>query len=109
MAYSLLRPTCRCGGLVEALRVLKLGVAICASCQFITGYPTRAPYKSIAARYGHILDQLGGASFNERDFSEGVLLAFELERADYKLGLTKVFFRSTCSGGAANAPAPQAE
>ena len=71
----------RCGGLIEALRVLKLG------------YPTRVPYDQLYERYGKILHEHMGGDVNKRDFCEAILFAFDLERADYQLGLTKVFFR----------------
>ena len=37
------RPQLRCGGLMEALRILKLG------------YPSRTSYKQIHERFGHLL------------------------------------------------------
>jgi len=69
----------RCGGLIEALRILKLG------------YPTRAPYDKIYDRYGVILKN--SSHVNKRDFCEAVLYAFDLGKEDYALGLTKVFFK----------------
>lgn len=73
------------GGVVEALRILKLG------------YPSRVPYADILARYGHILPAKpgGGAPSPalQKEFTEAVFLAFGLERDAYQLGLTKVFFR----------------
>ena len=38
-----IRPQLRNGGLIEALRILKLG------------YPSRCTYKHVASRYGHLL------------------------------------------------------
>ena len=71
----------RCGGLIEAVRILKLG------------FPSRVSYSSIFNRYGHVLKQLGLVDVNERDFCESVLFAFDVDRTEYRLGLTKVFFK----------------
>ncbi len=75
------RPQLRCGGLIEALRVLKLG------------YPSRCPYSDIYARFGHLLSRVYGDNLNQKDFTEAVFVAFGLDAKDYQLGLTKVFFR----------------
>jgi myosin VI len=71
------RPQLRCGGLVEALRILKLG------------YPSRVSYNEIYTRYGHLMEK----ELNEKDFTEAVFLAFGMHEDDYQLGLTKVFFK----------------
>ncbi len=52
----------------------------------------RAPYDQIYARYGKILEA-SSAQINVRDFCEAVLFAFDLNKDDYQLGLTKVFFK----------------
>lgn len=54
--------------------------------------PDRAQYKDVYARYGKILPNTG-SQVNERDFCEAVLYAFDLNKSDYLMGLTKVFFR----------------
>jgi len=76
------RPQLRCGGIIEALRVLKLG------------YPSRVPYADIHGRFGHLLKHSPSSSHsNQKDFAEAVFLAFGLDPKEYQLGLTKVFFR----------------
>jgi tetratricopeptide (TPR) repeat protein len=78
------RPQLRCGGLIEALRILKCG------------FPTRCPYQVVYDRFSKLL-QPTPANVNVRDFTEGifVLLAHPngLSPADYQMGLTMVFFR----------------
>lgn len=75
--HEYVRPQLRCGGLIEALRVLKLG------------FPSRCTYESIYQRFGHLYP----GKLNHKDFAECVFVAFGLERKFYQLGLTKVFFR----------------
>jgi len=71
----------RSGGLVEALRVLKLG------------YPTRVPYKKIwDSFHGKIQNPLVN-NLDMMGFSEVVLAAFDVDKSWYELGLTKIFFR----------------
>merc|ERR1719233_2869994 len=71
----------RSGGLVEALRVLKLG------------YPTRVPYKKIWDTFhGKIQNPLVD-NLDMMGFSEVVLAAFDVDKSWYELGLTKIFFR----------------
>jgi myosin-5 len=70
----------RNGGLVEALRILKCG------------YPSRCTYEQLHSRYGKALTSLP-KNMNKRDFCEAILAAFELDKQEYQLGLTKVFFR----------------
>ena len=70
-------PQLRCGGLIEALRILKLG------------FPSRVSYNEIHSRYGHVIPM----KLTPRDFTEAMFLAFGLNQKEYQLGLTKVFFR----------------
>lgn len=84
------RPQLRCGGIIEALRVLKLG------------YPSRIPYQQIYERYGQILpkDIMGSGdqgaevtALRQKDFCEVIFTAFGISPKDYQFGLTKVFFK----------------
>lgn len=75
------RSQLRYGGLIEALRILKCG------------YPTRISYVDVHERYGKILGTRQSPHLNKRDFCEAVLVAYGLERTEYQLGLTKVFFK----------------
>merc|ERR1719464_1406849 len=69
------------GGLIEALRVLKLG------------YPTRVPYQKIwDGFHGRIQNPLVN-NLNKMGFAEVVLAAFGVNTAFYELGLTKIFFK----------------
>jgi myosin heavy subunit len=71
----------RCGGLVEALKVLKLG------------YPTRVLYSTLYERYhGQVQNPLI-KNMNEEAFSTALLIAFDVDENDYELGLTKIFFK----------------
>jgi myosin-6 len=80
------RPQLRCGGLIEALRIIKLG------------FPTRCAYKRIHELFGSILKDKPVTNLNLRDFSEGLLNAIgdpktKPTKAEYQLGLTMIFFR----------------
>lgn len=71
----------RSGGLIEALRVLKLG------------YPTRVPYQKIwDSFHGKIQNPLVN-NLNKMGFAEVVLAAFAVDTSFYELGLTKIFFK----------------
>merc|ERR1712048_526753 len=71
----------RCGGLVEALKVLKLG------------YPTRVPYSELYDRYhGNVTNPLI-KNMGPEAFSTALLIAFDVSEDDYELGLTKIFFK----------------
>eukprot|EP01084_Bolivina_argentea_P239483 402525_1 len=71
----------RCGGLVEALKVLKLG------------YPTRVPYRTLYDRYhGNVTNPLI-KNMGPEAFSTALLIAFDVSEEDYELGLTKIFFK----------------
>merc|ERR1719334_210036 len=71
----------RSGGLIEALRVLKLG------------YPTRVPYQRIWDKFhGKISNPLIN-NLGQMGFAEAVLMAFGVDRTTYELGLTKIFFK----------------
>ncbi len=93
------RPQLRYGGLVEALRVLKLGFPRCATRAWVRPTPmcscmrSRVPYTEIYERYGKGIEKQRGRPLNPQDFTEAVFLAFGCDPAGYQLGLTKVFFR----------------
>eukprot|EP01083_Nonionella_stella_P145898 458181_1 len=71
----------RCGGVIEALRVIKLG------------YPTRISYSSIDEQFGTTVQHPRLAGFSGRQFTEAILVAFGLNSQNYEMGLTKVFFK----------------
>merc|ERR1719150_2216258 len=71
----------RSGGLIEALRVLKLG------------YPTRVPYKTLWDKFhGKIQNPLIN-NLGQMGFAQAVLMAFGVDDTTYELGLTKIFFK----------------
>merc|ERR1719281_867497 len=71
----------RSGGLIEALRVLKLG------------YPTRVPYQKIWDKFnGKIKNPLVN-NLGQMGFAQAVLMAFGVDETTYELGLTKIFFK----------------
>jgi len=71
----------RCGGLVEALKVLKLG------------YPTRVPYSTLYDGYHHAVTNPLIKNMGPEAFSTALLIAFDVAEEDYELGLTKIFFK----------------
>ena len=77
--HTLNHPQLECGGIIEALRILKCG------------YPTRCTYDDIFDRYGSILNPTP-PDLNKRDFCEAILrnAGETLERSEFQLGLTKV-------------------
>eukprot|EP00954_Amorphochlora_amoebiformis_P015098 1182965-Amorphochlora_amoeboformis.AAC.1 len=74
----------RCGGLIEAIKIIKCG------------YPTRVQYQAIFGRYGPSVfknDRKKMATVNHRDFCEAILRSFNKNRSHFEMGLTKVFFK----------------
>eukprot|EP00497_Spongosphaera_streptacantha_P001930 TRINITY_DN24_c0_g1_i1.p1 TRINITY_DN24_c0_g1~~TRINITY_DN24_c0_g1_i1.p1 ORF type:complete len:435 (+),score=124.95 TRINITY_DN24_c0_g1_i1:146-1450(+) len=71
----------RCGGLIQALKVLKLG------------YPTRVPYDTLYDRYHSVIDNKLIKNLDPPGFAEAILVAWEVTRKDFELGLTKIFFK----------------
>merc|ERR1719450_1070445 len=71
----------RSGGILEALRVLKLG------------YPTRVEYNVLYARYQGKIDNPLVNNLPPNKFAAAVLIAFGVNREEYELGLTKIFFK----------------
>lgn len=84
------RPQLRCGGLIEALRIIKLG------------FPTRCAYKRVHELFAPILkDQKPMPNLNIRDFTEAIMFicgdkSKKVTFGDYQLGLSMVFFRPGC-------------
>ena len=71
----------RCSGMMEALRLMH------------SGFPTRCPYEDLYDRYKDMMPR-SIASLDSPSFCEILLMALGLDRADYQLGITKVFFRA---------------
>ncbi|ETO31546.1 hypothetical protein RFI_05576 [Reticulomyxa filosa] len=71
----------RCGGLVEALKVLALG------------YPTRVPYNTLYEKYHSTVNNPLIRNMGPESFSTALLIAFDVSEDDYELGLTKIFFK----------------
>merc|ERR1719510_629551 len=71
----------RCGGIVEALRVLKLG------------YPTRVPYDTLYDRFHAAIENPLIRNLDPAGFAEAILMAWDVTKKDYELGLTKIFFK----------------
>merc|ERR1712190_657805 len=78
---SVMEHQLRCGGLVEALKVLKLG------------YPTRVPYDTLYDEWHGNLNNPLLKNMDKVTFSSALLIAFDVSEADYELGLTKIFFK----------------
>merc|ERR1719145_537485 len=78
---TLVEDQLRSGGLIEALRVLKLG------------YPTRVPYQRVWDKFnGKIKNPLVN-NLGMMGFAQAVLMAFGVDGTTYELGLTKIFFK----------------
>eukprot|EP00808_Paulinella_micropora_P011794 g23498.t1 len=80
------RPQLRCGGLIEALRIIKLG------------FPTRCKYARVLELFQGILKDKPITNLNPRDFTEAVMAvvgnkSLKPTREEYQMGLTMVFFR----------------
>jgi len=71
----------RCGGLLEALQVLTLG------------YPTRVPYDTLYQKFHGVIDNPLIKNLGSSAFSEAILIAWQVTKADFELGLTKIFFK----------------
>ncbi|KNC46134.1 defective spermatogenesis protein 15 [Thecamonas trahens ATCC 50062] len=71
----------RCAGMLEALLLMQ------------TGYPTRCKFTELCALYKHLMPP-ALARLEPAVFCEALLFALELDRRDFQLGLTQVFFRA---------------
>eukprot|EP00741_Cyanophora_paradoxa_P014639 tig00020816_g14119.t1 len=71
----------RASGMLEAVRMLH------------AGYPTRCTFDTLHQRYAGSVPAALGALGPAR-FAEALLIALDVPRADFKVGLTRVFFRS---------------
>ena len=71
----------RCSGMMEALALMQ------------GGYPTRCSFESLYDRYKEGMPPVI-ANLPPPQFCEALLFALDLDRDDFQLGLTKVFFRS---------------
>merc|ERR1719461_116388 len=71
----------RSGGLIEALRVLKLG------------YPTRVPYQRVWDKFNGKIKNPIVNNLDQMGFAQAVLMAFGVDETTYELGLTKIFFK----------------
>eukprot|EP01083_Nonionella_stella_P117405 349855_1 len=72
----------RCGGLIQALKVMKLG------------YPTRISYEALETQYRDKLQEHPLLeSLDVSEYWSAVLAGFGYDRARYQFGLTKIFFK----------------
>ena len=71
----------RCSGMMEALRLMH------------AGFPTRCPYDDLYGRYKDMMPR-SIAALDSPSFCEILLMALGLNKEDYQLGITKVFFRA---------------
>merc|ERR1719510_934829 len=78
---TLVEDQLRSGGLIEALRVLKLG------------YPTRVPYQRIWDKFHDKIKNPLVKNLGQMGFAQAVLMAFGVDATTYELGLTKIFFK----------------
>eukprot|EP00457_Paulinella_chromatophora_P000540 gb/GEZN01000540.1/.p1 GENE.gb/GEZN01000540.1/~~gb/GEZN01000540.1/.p1 ORF type:complete len:1260 (-),score=321.89 gb/GEZN01000540.1/:281-4060(-) len=80
------RPQLRCGGLIEALRIIKLG------------FPTRCKYDRVTELFVSILKDAPITNLNSRDFTEAMCAVvgdakLKPSRDEFQMGLTMIFFR----------------
>jgi len=78
---ALVEKQLRCGGLLEALQVLTLG------------YPTRVPYDTLYEKFHGVIDNPLIKNLGSSAFAEAILIAWQVTKADFELGLTKIFFK----------------
>merc|ERR1719461_1193602 len=78
---TLVEDQLRSGGLIEALRVLKLG------------YPTRMPYQRVWDKFNGKIKNPIVNNLDQMGFAQAVLMAFGVDETTYELGLTKIFFK----------------
>merc|ERR1719510_1840051 len=78
---TLVEDQLRSGGLIEALRVLKLG------------YPTRVPYQRVWDKFNGKIKNPIVNNLDQMGFAQAVLMAFDVDDTTYELGLTKIFFK----------------
>ena len=72
----------KCNGIVEALRVIKLG------------YPNRSSYDYILSKFQTCINANECIKkLKSRQQITGILLALDIEKTSYELGFTKVFFK----------------
>ena len=71
----------RCSGMMEALRLMH------------AGFPTRCPYDDLYGRYKDMMPR-SIAALDSPSFCEILLMALGLNKEDYQLGITKIFFRA---------------
>uniref|UniRef100_A0A6A7G5A7 Unconventional myosin n=1 Tax=Hirondellea gigas TaxID=1518452 RepID=A0A6A7G5A7_9CRUS len=72
----------RSGGLVEALKVMKLG------------YPTRISYKALEEQYReNIVDHPLLEDLGTNDYWRAILAGFGFDSSKYQFGFTKIFFK----------------
>jgi len=71
----------RCGGIIEALRVLSLG------------YPTRVSYEILYQKYHPNIENPLIKRMGPDRFAAAILVAFGVGEEFYELGLTKIFFK----------------
>ena len=57
------------------------------------GFPTRCPYEDLYDRYKDIMPR-SIAALDSPSFCEILLMALGLDKNDYQLGITKIFFRA---------------
>jgi len=71
----------RCGGIIQALRVLSLG------------YPTRVEYVTLYNNYHPRITNPLIKRMPAEKFAAAILIAFGIDENEYELGLTKIFFK----------------
>ena len=57
------------------------------------GFPTRCPYDDLYGRYKDMMPR-SIAALDSPSFCEILLMALGLNKEDYQLGITKIFFRA---------------
>jgi len=78
---DVIRDQLRCGGIIQALRVLAMG------------YPTRVEYKTLYDNYHPRITNPLIKRMNPEKFAAAILIAFGIDENEYELGLTKIFFK----------------
>eukprot|EP00002_Diphylleia_rotans_P023997 TRINITY_DN472_c0_g1_i1.p1 TRINITY_DN472_c0_g1~~TRINITY_DN472_c0_g1_i1.p1 ORF type:complete len:1426 (-),score=359.75 TRINITY_DN472_c0_g1_i1:2688-6965(-) len=71
----------RCNGMMAALQLMH------------AGYPTRSPYDDLHKRFKSMLPE-SLLKLKTKDFCEALLMTLNIDRKDFALGVSRVFFRS---------------